>query len=96
MKTSIKHIIPVAALLLVMGFTSCTKDLDVTPIDPNYVEPTPEQLYNKCFATMATAGNDAADGDSDVDGIDGGTSGYFRQMWNEQEAHYRRGVLCLG
>ena len=84
MKTSIKHIIPVAALLLVMGFTSCTKDLDVTPIDPNYVEPTPEQLYNKCFATMATAGNDAADGDSDVDGIDGGTSGYFRQMWNEQ------------
>jgi hypothetical protein len=85
MKTYIKHIIPVAALLLMMGMASCTKDLDVTPIDPNYVEPTPEQLYNKCFATMATAGNDAADGDSDVDGIDGGTSGYFRQMWNEQE-----------
>lgn len=85
MKTYIKHIIPVAALLLMMGMTSCTKDLDVTPIDPNYVEPTPEQLYNKCFATMATAGNGAADDDSDVDGIDGGTSGYFRQMWNEQE-----------
>ena len=34
---------------------------------------------------MATAGNDAADGDSDVDGIDGGTSGDYRQLWNEQE-----------
>ena len=84
MKTFIKHILP-AALLLLMGMTSCTKDLDVTPIDPNYVEPSAWQLYNKCFATMATAGNGAADDDSDVDGIDGGTSGYYRQMWNEQE-----------
>lgn len=85
MKAYIKNIIPAAALLLAVGLTSCTKDLDVTPIDPNYVEPSAEQLYNKCFATMATAGNGAADDDSDVDGIDGGTSGYYRQMWNEQE-----------
>lgn len=85
MKAFIKHIIPVAAFLLMMGMTSCTKDLDVTPIDPNYVEPSAWQLYNKCFATMATAGNGAADDDSDVDGIDGGTSGYYRQLWNEQE-----------
>lgn len=44
MKAYIKNIIPAAALLLAVGLTSCTKDLDVTPIDPNYVEPSAEQL----------------------------------------------------
>lgn len=85
MKTIFKITVPAAALLLTVGMTSCTKDLDVTPIDPNYAEPSAELFYNKCYATMATAGNGAADDDSDVDGIDGGTSGYYRQMWNEQE-----------
>ena len=85
MNTNFKHIFSVSALLLTVGMVSCTKDLDVTPIDPNYAEPSAELLFNKCYATMATAGNGAADDDSDVDGIDGGTSGYYRQMWNEQQ-----------
>ena len=85
MKTYIKHIIPAAALLLA-GFTSCTKDLDVTPIDPNLnTEIQPEALFNKCYANIAVAGNGGANGDCDVDGIDGGTSGYVRQMWNANE-----------
>lgn len=33
MKRMIKNIIPVAALTLLFGMTSCTKDLDVTPLD---------------------------------------------------------------
>jgi hypothetical protein len=46
MKTYIKHIIPAAALLLA-GFTSCTKDLDVTPLDPNLnTDFQPEALFN--------------------------------------------------
>ena len=86
MKTYIKNIIPAAALLMAVGFTSCTKDLDVTPIDPNLnTEIQPEALFNKCYANIAVAGNGGANGDCDVDGIDGGTSGYVRQMWNAQE-----------
>lgn len=86
MKTYIKNIIPAAALLLAVGFTSCTKDLDVTPIDPNLdTDIKPEALFNKCYANIGVAGNGGANGDCDVDGIDGGTSGYVRQMWNANE-----------
>ena len=86
MKTYIKNIIPAAALLVAVGFSSCTKDLDVTPIDPNLnTEIQPEALFNKCYANIAVAGNGGANGDCDVDGIDGGTSGYVRQMWNANE-----------
>jgi hypothetical protein len=86
MKTYIKNIIPAAALIMAVGFSSCTKDLDVTPIDPNLnTEIQPEQLFNKCYANIAVAGNGGANGDCDVDGIDGGTSGYVRQLWNAQE-----------
>ncbi len=35
MKRIMKHMLPAAALTLLVGMTSCTKDLDVTPIDPN-------------------------------------------------------------
>ena len=86
MKTYIKNIIPAAAFLLAVGLGSCTKDLDVTPIDPNLnTEIQPEALFNKCYANIAVAGNGGANGDCDVDGIDGGTSGYVRQMWNANE-----------
>ena len=50
MKTNFKHIFP-AALLLTMGMVSCTKDLDVTPIDPNYAEPS----ANMTSASSSTA-----------------------------------------
>ena len=83
-----KHIVPAALLLLVAGTTSCVNDLDVTPIDPNLVTADsiqPEQLFNKCYACIGVAGNGGANGDSDVDGIDGGTSGYVRQVWNANE-----------
>lgn len=86
MKTYIKNIIPAAALFLAVGLDSCTKDLDVTPIDPNLeTNIQPEALFNKCYANIAVAGNGGANGDCDVDGIDGGTSGFVRQMWNANE-----------
>lgn len=75
-------LLPLSSFLL----ASCTKDLDVTPIDPNLnTEIQPEALFNKCYANIAVAGNGGANGDSDVDGIDGGTSGYVRQLWNANE-----------
>lgn len=83
-----KHIVPAALLLLAAGTTSCVNDLDVKPINPNLVTADSidaEQLFNKCYACIGVAGNGGANGDSDVDGIDGGTSGYVRQVWNANE-----------
>ena len=88
MKTLIKNIslIAASALALSVAATSCVKDLDVTPIDPNLalLEDT-DYLFNKCYATLAMAGNGDVDDNCDVDGIDGGTSGFVRQMWNANE-----------
>lgn len=85
MKSYIKSLVPAAALALSFGLSSCVNDLDVTPIDPSTnMKVTPENLFNKCYALMAMAGNGGANGDSDVDGIDGGTSGFVRQLVNSQ------------
>ena len=77
---NIKYIFSAAAFMLSVGLTSCTSDLDVNPIDPNLktkVNTKAESALNKCYATIAMAGNGGANGDSDVDGIDGGTSGLY-------------------
>lgn len=85
MKQFIKNIIPAAVLTLSMGVSSCDS-LEVEPLDPNkttVIESS--KLFNKCYANFALAGNGGANGDSDVDGIDGGTSGYVRQIFNANE-----------
>ncbi|EFC71489.1 RagB/SusD family nutrient uptake outer membrane protein [Prevotella sp. oral taxon 299] len=82
-----KHIIPSAIFLFSTGIlASCVGDLDVTPIDPN-IRPTAngDALFNKCYANIAVAGNGGATGDCDIDGLDGGTTGFVRQMWNSNE-----------
>ena len=72
-----KFILPVAAFALTAGLSSCVKDLDVTPIDPSTTMTVDEAgLYTKCYATMALAGNTGANGDCDIDGLDGGTTGF--------------------
>lgn len=93
MKTYIKSLIPAAMLAISFGMTSCVNDLDVTPIDPS-TNMTVDHiaLFNKCYANMAVAGNGGADGDCDIDGLDGGTTGFVRQLFNAQsltadEAH---------
>lgn len=85
MNKYIKTILPAAALVLSLGMTSCTKDLDVTPIDPNLdLEFQPEGLLNKCYANFAMQGNNGGN-EVDIDGFDGGTVGLVRQMWNSNE-----------
>jgi hypothetical protein len=88
MKKSFKYIIPSAVAVLALGLTSCAGDLDVTPIDPNTTtsgENLSDNLLNKCYANMAVAGQGGANGDCDIDGLDGGTTGFVRQLFNSQE-----------
>ena len=88
MKKYIIFAFSAALMVLALGITSCTGDLDVTPIDPNLQtgdKINPDALLNKCYGVIALAGQTGPNGDSDVDGIDGGTSGYYRQMWNSNE-----------
>lgn len=75
---------PTAALLLSLGFSSCTKDLDVEPIDPskNLVVDA-EKLFNKCYAEFVLEGYDL--GSSELDLGDSGLSVLYRLMWNANE-----------
>ena len=93
----IKNIVPAAALLLAVGLNSCTKDLDVTPIDPSTTMTVDEVgLYTKCYANMALAGNTGADGDCDIDRLDGGTTGFVRQLWNANELTTDEAICAWG
>ena len=81
-----KNMLPAAALLLSLGMSSCVGDLDVDPIDPSTrMNVDAASVYNKCFANMGVAGNGGANGDCDIDGLDGGTTGFVRQLWNANE-----------
>ncbi|MCQ2229138.1 MAG: RagB/SusD family nutrient uptake outer membrane protein [Bacteroidales bacterium] len=92
----LKYILP-SAVLAVMGMSSCVNDLDVTPIDPSTVMTVDAgALFNKCYANMAVAGNGGANGDCDVDGLDGGTTGFLRQMWNANELTTEEAICCWG
>ena len=80
-----KAIIPAVALVLSMGMTSCVGDLDVTPIDPNLdLDYDVSGLFNKCYANFAMQGNSGGN-EVDIDGMDGGTVGLVRQMFNSNE-----------
>ena len=101
MKSFVKNILNGSvAALLALGTTACVGDLNVTPIDPNYqvIEDAAamDNLFNKCYATLAMAGNSDVDGDVDVDGIDGGTSGFVCQMWNSNELTSDEAICAWG
>ncbi len=86
MKSYIKRYFPIAVLALSMGMSSCTGDLDVTPIDPNKSATVDyDALFNKCYANLALQGNGGASGDTDISGLDGGTTPFIRQMFNVNE-----------
>ena len=90
-------IVPVAAALFAAGLVSCTSDLDVTPIDPSSdMQVSEPGLYAKCYATMALAGNSGANGDCDIDRLDGGTTGFVRQMWNANELTTDEAICAWG
>lgn len=82
----LKNIIPAAALVMAVGLSSCTGDLDVTPIDPNLTLETSEaKAFVKCYANLGMESRDGANGSCDIDGYDGGTTGFIRQIFNANE-----------
>lgn len=91
-----------AVILGALMFTSCVKDLDVTPKDPNIV--TSLTVYDspaaykqglaKLYATFAVSGQQGPSGQPDIAGIDEGFSNYLRQYWNAQELSTDEAVMA--
>lgn len=98
--TYLKNIVPAAALCLSLGLGSCVGDLDVTPIENEEgnttMTPDNDALFNKCYANMVLAGQGGPDGDCDIDGLDGGTTGFVRQLFNANELTTDHAICCWG
>jgi len=91
-----KNMIPSVALV-VAGLSSCTGDLDVTPIDPSKtMVPDEPALFTKCYSNMALQGQGGQGGDCDIDGLDGGTAGFVRQLWNSNELTTDEAICAWG
>lgn len=74
-------------------FSSCIKDLDTVPIDPDeltaasvYDNPASyEQVLAKLYAGLAVSGQQGPSGQPDIQGIDEGFGQYLRGYWYMQE-----------
>jgi len=104
MKTSKYKYFILALLVSAYGLTSCTGDLDTTPIHES--ELTPEAVYGadlapykqslaKMYAGYALPGNEGGDNELDIDGVDGGSQASFlRGLWNLQELPTESAHCC--
>ena len=70
-------------------FSSCFKDLDTPPINPNLTQEFQQDgVFVKIYGTLGLTGtgsNDGGSGSGDVDGIDEGTSAFYRMQWELNE-----------
>ena len=72
------------ACVAVLGLTACS--LDRIPEDPNTImQFDQDAVFTKIYATLATTGQKGPDGNGDVDGVDEGTSSFYRMMWELNE-----------
>lgn len=80
-----KSLLKIAVLVMaVAGMTACVQDLNTKPIDPNSSTSfNQERMFTKCYSCMAVIGQSGPGEDSDVDwnGLDAGTSGFYRVIW---------------
>jgi hypothetical protein len=85
----------------VSGFTSCTKKLDLTPLnnataDQVYATSTGyKQSLAKVYSAFALTGANGP-GSSDVAGIDAGTADFLRLFWKAQELSTDEAVVAWG
>jgi len=93
---NIKSLFSAALLLVAAGTftTSCVKDLDVDPINPQQtMEADYDALFNKIYASFALTGQEGPHGNKDLASFDEGQSDFYRMFWymNEfttDEAHW--------
>lgn len=70
--------------LAALGLAACS--LDRIPDDPNTIMTFDQDaVFTKIYATLATTGQTGPDGNGDVDGLDEGTSSFYRMMWELNE-----------
>jgi hypothetical protein len=90
-----KRILKITAIVtgLILITSSCIKNLDMKPIDPDIVTADvafedPEaytQFLAKCYAGLAVSGQQGPAGQGDISGIDEGFGQYLRGYWYHQE-----------
>ncbi len=89
-----KFLTPVIIIITAFLFTSCVKDLDVEPIDPNVNtlnnvfkdQASYKRALAKVYASYAISGQTGGGGGSaDIAGIDENFGNYLRQYWGLQE-----------
>ena len=74
----------ILAAILGLGLSACS--LDREPQDPNTNTTfNQDEVFSKCYATFGTTGQKGPDGSGDVDGIDEGTSGFYRMFFSLNE-----------
>ena len=78
-----------ALAVVALGFSSCFKDLDTPPIDPNVTQVFQQDgVFAKIYGTLGLTGigsDEGGGGSGDVDGIDEGTSAFYRMQWSLNE-----------
>ncbi len=102
---SFKYIILISAVVGAMFYlSSCTKNLNVTPLDPNVSTAT--KLFKntatpyleylaKIYAGFSTGGIQGGDNQLDITGYDGGSqAGYLRPLWNLEELPTDEAMCC--
>lgn len=100
MNYKIKYTTAIAGLILIL--TSCLKDLDTIPIDPDsvtaasvYENPASyKQVLAKLYAGLAVSGQQGPAGQGDISGIDEGFGQYLRGFWYMQELTTDEAVIA--
>lgn len=94
MKSYINKILAGVALTAMVGMTACVDDLNQLPQDPNSdtaanFKNNPKEYIGevmaKCYSSLAVSGQSGPNGDSDIKGLDGGTSQWSRTVFMLEE-----------
>lgn len=95
-KHNIKSLFAASLMLVAFANTSCVGDLDVDPTINPSVDMTFDRdgNFRKIYANMALTGQKGPAGNADINGIDEGTSDFFRQIWNMNQLPTDEAICC--
>lgn len=83
MKNVNKYLVLAAAAFTL---TACVDDLNTKPLDEHSTTAfDQDQMFTKCYQTLALTGQQGPAGDGDIDDLDEGTSAFYRLMWELNE-----------